>query len=164
MAQRLPTQAPSRPVRPPFVAIGNRSSRPPEINLIDHQIHLRNGSTSALDLTAQRIQYAKTQTILNPMERIEELIREMGQLRQEIQFYRECYSVLHRLRETAYDVYQQLFLQYYYEPHPDQLHQLTIQLHRGLEDSVKREAQAERRWKEFWGIDCNQEDLEGELI
>jgi hypothetical protein len=139
-------------------------SKPPEINVIDHQIHCQNGLTSVLEFTAQRLRYGKMQTAPDLMARIEELTKEMGYLRQEIQFYRECFSILHRLRETAYDVYQQLFLACYFGQRPDQLQQLTAQLHSGLEDSVKREAKAEKCWKDFWGIECNQQELEGELI
>ena len=88
----------------------------------------------------------------------------MGYLRQEIKFYRECFEVLQRLRETAYDVYQQLFLASYFPPSEERLHQLTVQLHRGLEDSMRREVAAEREWKSFWGLDMDVEAMRGELI
>lgn len=46
------------------------------------------------------------------------------------------------LHKNSYDVYQQLFLVYHFEHVPDEL-QLTIQLPRGLEDSIQRDAKAE---------------------
>jgi hypothetical protein len=109
----MPSQAPPRPPRPTVVNIGRRAtSMPPEINAIDYEIHRQNGSTTALDFTAQRLQYSKMQTAPDLLSRVEELTKEMGRLRQEILFYRECFSILNQLRETAYDVYQQLFLSY----------------------------------------------------
>jgi hypothetical protein len=161
----MPSQAPPRPTRPTVVNIGRRAaSKPPEINAIDYQIHRQNGSTTALEFTAQRLQYSKMQTAPDLLSRVEELTKEMGRLRQEILFYRECFSILNQLRETAYDVYQQLFLSYYFDQNQDQLHRLTVQLHRGLENAMKRQAKAEKSWKDFWGIKWDQEELEGELI
>ncbi len=92
------------------------------------------------------------------------MTREMGHLRQEIHFYRQCFEVLQRLRENSYDVYQQLFLTSYFPPSLDRLQELTAQLHRGLEDSVQREVRAEKEWKAFWGVEYNEEESNGELI
>jgi hypothetical protein len=106
----IPSQAPPRPTRPNFVDLGCRAaSKPPEINLIDHQIYCQNGSTTALDLTASRLKYSKMQTALNLLSRVEELAKEMGRLRQEILFYWKYFTIFHQPQERAYDVYQQLF-------------------------------------------------------
>ena len=118
----------------------------------------------ALELTPQRLQSSKYEPVADARTRIEDLTREMGHLRQEIKFYRECFEVLQRLRETAYDVYQQLFLASYFPTTEERMHQLTIQLHRGLEDSMRREVEAEREWKSFWGIAMDTEEMNGELI
>lgn len=146
----MPSQAPSRPTRPTVVNIGRRTvSRPQEINSIDYQINLQNGSTTALKFTAQRLQYSKMEAAPDLLSRVKELTKEMGRLRQEILFYRNCFSNLQQLRETAYDVYQQLFLTCYFDQNPDQLHRLTVQLHSGLENSMKRQTKAEKSWKDF---------------
>jgi hypothetical protein len=98
------------------------------------------------------------------MTRIEELTKENGHLRQEIQFYRQCFEVLQRLRETSYNVYQQLFFAASTTPSADHLQELIVQLHHGLEDSVKREIKAEKEWKAFWGIKFSFEDLAWDLL
>jgi hypothetical protein len=139
-------------------------SNPPEVNKLDHQIGLQNGSTSVLELSPQRVQRGKLNPPLNLSARVEELTRDLGHLRQEIQFYRQCFEILQRLRERAYDVYQQLFLAHYLDHDPKRLDELITHLHHGLEESVRREAKAEKAWMEFWGIDYNEKGREGDLI
>ena len=74
-------QAPPRPTRPTVVDIGRRAaSRPLEINAIDYQIHRQNGSTTALEYTAQRLQYSKLQTAPNLLSRVKDLTKEIGRL------------------------------------------------------------------------------------
>jgi len=141
------------------------SSLPPGVNSLDHSIFRQNGSTSALEFTAHRLQSAKFKPVPDLMTRIEELTKENGHLRQEIQFYRQCFEVLQRLRETSYNVYQQLFfLAASTTLSADRLQELVVQLHRGLEDSVKREIKAEKEWKAFWGIKFSFEDIAWELL
>jgi hypothetical protein len=134
------------------------------VNRLDHQILLQNGSTSVLELSPQRVQLAKQNPPPNLSARVEELTRELGNQRQEIQFYREGFENLQRLRETCYDAYQQLFLANYLDHNFERLNELIVQLHRALEDSVRREVQAEKAWMEFWGIEYNEKEFEGELI
>jgi hypothetical protein len=77
----MPLQAPPQLTRPTVVDIGRRAaSRPLEINGIDYQIHRQNGLTTALEFTAQRLQYSKMQTALNMLSRVEELTKEMRRL------------------------------------------------------------------------------------
>jgi hypothetical protein len=130
----------------------------PKVNRLDHQIALQNGSTSVLELTPQRVQLSKLNPPPNLYARVEELKRQADQLRQEIQFYRESFEILQRLRETACDVYQQLYLAYFL------VNELMVQLHRGLEDSVRREAKAKKIWMDFWGIDFNEKEYEEDLM
>ncbi|KIM93207.1 hypothetical protein OIDMADRAFT_93667, partial [Oidiodendron maius Zn] len=82
--------------------------KPPEVNRLDHQISLQNGSTSVLEFSPSRVQLAKLAPRPTPSARVEELTRELGQMRQEIQFYRQCFEILQRLRDKSYGVYQQI--------------------------------------------------------
>lgn len=149
-----------KPTAPPIPP----RTKPPEVNRLDHLIRLQNGSTSVLEFSPQRVQLAKQNHPPNLSARVEELTRQLGQLRQEILFYRQCFENLQRLRETCYDVYQQLYLANYLDHNFDRLNELIIQLHHGLEDSVRREVKAEKAWMEFWGIEYNDKEFEGELI
>lgn len=139
-------------------------AKPLGVNRLDHQIRLRNGSTSALELSQQRIQLAKENPPLNLNARVEELTREVGNQRREIQFYREAFENLQRLRETCYNAYQQLFLANYHDHNFERLNELIVQLHLALEDSIRREVKAEKAWVEFWGGVFNEQELQGELI
>ena len=149
----------------------SRSTRPPpnlgtpSINDLDHQIRLQNGSTSILELLPQRLQLAK-QTLPLPLSiRVEELTKELGHQRQEIQFYRQAFENLQRLRETVYDVSQQLFIAHYLDHDFDRLAEIIAQLRNALEDSKRREFKAKEDWMEFWGIDnVAQEEHRGDLI
>jgi hypothetical protein len=125
----------------------------PSINNLDHQIRLQNGSTSILELSRQRLQLAKQDPPLNLSARVEELTRELGYQRQEIQFYRQAFENLQRFRETVYDLSQQLFLAHYLDHDVGRLEDVIAQLRNALEDSKRREFKARRDWMEFWGID-----------
>jgi predicted RNase H-like nuclease (RuvC/YqgF family) len=136
----------------------------PNINKLDHQIRLQNGSTSILELSPQRLQLAKQNPPLSLSARVEELTRELGHLRQEIQFYRQSFEILQRLRETVYDVSQQLFLAHYLDHDVSRLDDIIAQLRNALEDSKRREFKAEKAWMEFWGIDYIAKEHKGDLI
>ncbi|KAH8674403.1 hypothetical protein BGZ60DRAFT_351967, partial [Tricladium varicosporioides] len=64
---------------------------------LDHQIHLQNGSTSVLELSQQRVQLSKRNPPLSPFARVEELTRELSEIRQETQFYRQSFGNLQKL-------------------------------------------------------------------
>jgi hypothetical protein len=138
-----------------------KSTRPPEVNGYDHQINLVKGSTSVLELTAQRIQSTKTAPAPSMVTRIEELTRESGYLRKELHFYRQCFMILQKFRESTYEVYQQLFLVYYFDPGPESLHNLTNQLHQAVENSMRDQAHAEGEWMQFWGLSGSRNDEHG---
>ena len=38
-----------------------------------------------------------------------------------------------------------------------------LQLHQGLQDSVRREVDAEKAWMDFWEIEYNK-DVDGEML
>jgi hypothetical protein len=144
-------------------AILTHSGRP-SINKLDHQIRLHNGSTSILELSPQRLQLAKQNPPVSLSARVEELTRELGHLRQEIQFYRQGFENLQRLRETVYDVSQQLFLAHYLDHDVSRLDDIIAQLRNALEDSKGREFKAKKAWMEFWGIDYIAQEHRGDLI
>lgn len=150
-----------KPTAPPN---SSRAGGPPPVNRLDHQIGLHNGSTSVFELTPQQVQLSKLNPPANLLARVEELTRQLGQLRSEMQFYRETFDILQRLRETICDVYQQLYLAHYLDHNLDRMNELMLQLHRGLEDSVRREAKAKKNWMEFWGIDFNEKEYEENLM
>lgn len=134
----------------------------PNVNRLDHQIHLQNGTTSVTELSQQRLQQAKHTPPTSLFAKVEELTKELGRLRQEIHFYRQCFEILQRLRETTYDVYQQFFLAHYLGTDSDRMNEIITQLHHGLEDSMRREIEAEKVWMEFWGVKSHK--LAGEWI
>lgn len=139
----------------------NGLSRPPEVNSLDHAIACQHGSTSVLDLSSRRLQPLKSEPKLDLMTRVEQLTKETGYLRQEIKFYRQCFGDSQHLRESSFDVYQQLFLASGSSLPPEHLRNLVVQLHDALEKSVRMEVKAEREWKEFWGLKYGFDELRG---
>ena len=85
----------------------------PEVNRLDHQIGLRDGSTSVLELSRKRVQLTKLSPPVSLSTRIKQLTRELGYQHQEIQFYWQCFEILQKLHEESYGVYQELFLVLY---------------------------------------------------
>ena len=128
------------------------------MNQLDHQIGIQNGLTSVLEFSPQRLQVAKLSPAPDLATRIEELTREAGQLRYEIQFYRQCFEILQQLRTKSYEVYQQIFLAHYLDHDADRLNEIMTELHRALEQSVRLEAAAKRTWMYFWGIDLKADE------
>lgn len=79
-----------------------------EINSIDHRIALAGGQTVATERLPQNIQHAKASP--NPMQRIAELSRENGRLRQEVCHAREqaqAYLTLHHKALEALQLLQE---------------------------------------------------------
>ncbi|KAL5345185.1 hypothetical protein ACLOAV_008257 [Pseudogymnoascus australis] len=151
----LPQQLnlPVRPSRPLWLTSIPPRSRPAEVNRLDHQIQRHNGSTTVVELSRQRLQLAKHKPIINLHARVEELTKELCNVRHEVQFYRQCFEILQKLRETTYSVYEQLlFFSHCHESDSERLKELVAQLHHSLEESMRREVDAEKLWMEFWGI------------
>ncbi|KFY17994.1 hypothetical protein V492_00244 [Pseudogymnoascus sp. VKM F-4246] len=151
----LPQQLilPVRPSRPLWLTSIPPRSRPAEVNRLDYQIQRHNGSTTVVELSRQRLQLAKHKPIINLHVRVEELTKELCNVRHEVQFYRQCFEILQKLRETTYNVYEQLlFVSHCHDPDSERLKELIAQLHHSLEESMRREVDAEKLWMEFWGI------------
>lgn len=108
----------------------------------------QSGSTSALEYTTHQHQAAKRE----PDPDMVTLTREMGYLRQEISFYRQCHAILQLVREKSYDVYQQLLLESFFLPqNPEHLQEITIQLHHALEDFFATRGRGEEAVDGFLG-------------
>jgi hypothetical protein len=88
---------------------------------------------------------------------MEQLTRELGHQRQEIQFYRQCFEILQKLREESYGVYQEQFLALHLGQ-ADGMEEPLDRLHRALEASVRAEVGAKQAWMEYWGIDEEADD------
>ena len=129
----------------------------PEVNRLDHQIALHNGSTSILELSRERVRLTKMSSSASLSTRIEQLTRELGHQRQEIQFYRQCFEILQKLREDSYGAYQELFLALHLGE-ADGMEGPLDRLHKALETSVRAEAGAKRAWLGYWGIDEEADD------
>lgn len=138
-----------------------RDFKPPKANTLDVQIGLQNGSTSVLEFSPSRVQLAKHAPRPAPSVRIIELTRELGHMRQEIQFYRQCFDILQRLRGKSYNVYQQIFQEHCLDPSSSRLRELMAQLHDTLEESVRHEAAAKEAWVGFWGVKSTETEREG---
>src|SRR5947209_8269055 len=89
------------------------TSKAPEVSHLDHRIGLGGGSTIALEATTQCMQSTKGKPPANLRVRIEELTRENGYLRAEIQYYRDCFTFAQHFHERADRICQQLQLAYY---------------------------------------------------
>lgn len=123
----------------------------PEVNRLDHQIALHNGTTAVLELSRQRVQLTKLSPPTSLSTRIEQLTRELGHQRLEIQFYRQCFEVLQILRDESYGVYQELFLALHLD-YATGLERPLDRLREALEASVGAEDSARRAWMDYWGI------------
>lgn len=144
---------PVRPSRPLWLTSIPPRSRPAEVNRLDYQIQRHNGSTTVVELSRQRLQLAKHKPIINLHVRVEELTKELCNVRHEVQFYRQCFEILQTLRETTYNVYERLlFVSHCHDLDSERLKELITQLHHSLEESMRREVDAEKLWMEFWGI------------
>ncbi|KAK6609676.1 hypothetical protein H4I96_03607 [Botrytis cinerea] len=86
------------------------SSIPPDMTPMDHAILQNNGVTTAIELNPRSLQAYKYSPTLNPVQQIEELTRENGRLRHEIDFLRQCSKIDYEFRDTVYRIYQQVYL------------------------------------------------------
>ena len=139
------------------------TSKPPEINHIEHQIHLGKGTTSALEMTNQRLQESKSIAKPDSKAQIEELTRHNGHLRCEIDFYRHCFEVLQKLRSDSCNIYERLFLLDYFKPDTE-LQELVQMLRDVLERSSNAQTAAEHNWLRFWGLSPEQGNTEYDVL
>lgn len=72
------------PQRPKLQVRTSNRNAPPRPTPIDMKIAHYGGSTVALEATRGRLRQSKQMPIANPLQRIEELLKENAQLRQEV--------------------------------------------------------------------------------
>ncbi len=109
--------------------------RPVEITPLDHTIERHNGTTSNLDCLPHRLRISKQQTAVSPMQRIHELTRENGYLREELAMYKETRGALRDLQEKS-----------------KKAHQI---LNDALQDVSRKIARSERRLLDYWGVNID---------
>jgi hypothetical protein len=127
---------------------------PPELNLLDHRVKLRNGSTVILEMTPQRLQQAKGDGgRANLRETVEYLTKENSSLRLEIVYYRACFEAALYFRDKVYDSSQQLILLHFFEPQVDPRgngHKQGLELGEAVDVFAREMSEAEKSWMSFW--------------
>lgn len=128
---------------------GPRNKQRPEPTITDHRIGLRNGSTTAIEMTTSRLEASKRAPKGTLLKRVEELSKQNGHLCQEVKFFRSIWGPAHALNEMAYKIAWQLALDYYHETSVwDSAMELLTQV-----DHFKGAvSEAEDEWLEFWGV------------
>ncbi|KAI9766704.1 MAG: hypothetical protein M1840_006348 [Geoglossum simile] len=139
------------------------TTKPPEVSLLDHRIGLRNGSTIALEATAKRLQSAKISPPADMRARVEELSRENGHLRREVQFYRDCFDLAQHFRHTVSNISQQLQVAYYMDAvnNEDAIefsNGLATDLRHALEHLADDQLGIEKSWLEFWEVEDTEDE------
>jgi hypothetical protein len=120
-------------------APSSRNLRPRDtlnITALDLHIAQHGGTTTSIERLPHRLQQSKRQNILNPNQRIEELVKETGRLREEIAFHVETQRALMALFETAKEAFETL--------------------REGLQVTSERLFNTERSLLEYWGIERGQ--------
>jgi hypothetical protein len=118
--------------------------RPAEVTALDHCIASRGGTTSKIEKLPSQIQVTKYRSPPNRDQRIEELTRENGYLRQELALYEETRDAmvsLHAKTKKAYKL-----------------------LREGLQELSEKVAVSEKSLLKYWGIDLNDEGMEVTVI
>jgi hypothetical protein len=152
------------PETPKFNISSNIALRPlpikhdlPEINSLDHQISLAQGSTIALETTRTRLQSSKSEKRQSVPESRQEKHRQRELQERENRFYRTCYDIFQELSNVAIITSQDLILQSHFEPEVcpagnSRFLRASLKLREALERSRVREARAELEWKRWWNI------------
>lgn len=68
---------------------------------LDHQIAAHGGTTSTIECLPHRLRISKVQRISGPQQRIEELVRDVGHLNQELSYYKDTRKVLMKLFDSV---------------------------------------------------------------
>jgi len=148
--------------------VKQRANKPPEVTLLDHQIGLREGTSIALEATPQRLQMGKSSSPLDDRVRLEDVTRDNGYLRVEIQFYRDCFECAQRFHLEVGNICQQLQVAYYQDvlQAGDSLEycdELCIDLRHAMERYIDDQRKAEKSWLEFFGPPKIGADYDGRL-
>ena len=74
-----------------------RSDKERDVTALDHQISVHGGTTSTIECLPHRLRISKVQRTSGPQQRIEELVRDVGHLHQELSYYKDTRKVLVKL-------------------------------------------------------------------
>ncbi len=77
------------------------SGRPQDVTALDHQISIHGGTTSTIECLPHRLRISKVQRISSPQQRIEELVRDVGHLNQEMSYYKDTRKVFIKLFDAV---------------------------------------------------------------
>ena len=78
-----------------------RSGRAVDVTALDHQIAVHGGTTSTIKCLPHRLRISKGQRTSGPQQRIEELVRDVGHLNQELSYYKDTRKVLMKLFDSV---------------------------------------------------------------
>ena len=106
------------------------ATAPPNITPLDHFISQNGGTTSAIDMLPHQLQRSKVRPTIQ--ERIEELTRENGRLRQELALHNETYTATIALYTKAQEAF-------------------TI-LQDALRNISEKRTMSEKSLLDYWGI------------
>ena len=101
---------------------------------LDNRISQLGGTTSTLECLPQRLRIAKSSRRVSPQQRIEELIRENGHLRQELAYHKDTRVACLKFFEAT--------------RHAQQL------LHNAIAEMSRKAAISEQRFENYWRSQC----------
>lgn len=78
-----------------------RSGRAGDVTPLDHQIAAHGGTTSTIECLPHRLRVSKVQRTSGPQQRIEELVRDVGHLNQELSYYKDTRKVFMKLYNSV---------------------------------------------------------------
>lgn len=78
-----------------------RSGRAGDVTALDHRIAVYGGTTSTVECLPHRLRITKVQQTSDPQQRIEELVRDVGHLNQELSYYKDTRKVLMKLFDSV---------------------------------------------------------------
>ena len=78
-----------------------RSGPAVDVTAPDHQIAVHGGTTSTIECLPHRLRISKGQRTSGPQQRIEELVRDVGHLNQELSYYKDTRKVLMKLFDSV---------------------------------------------------------------
>lgn len=78
-----------------------RSGRAGDVTALDHQIAVHGGTTSTIECLPHRLRISKAQQTSGPQQRIEELVRDIGNLNQELSYYKDTRKVFMKLFDSV---------------------------------------------------------------
>lgn len=96
------TRPPSRPRERP------RLGRAEDVTILDHHIAVHGDTTSSLKCLPHRLRISKVQQTSDPQQRIEELIRNVEHLNQELSYYKDTRKVFMKLFNSIKASYKTL--------------------------------------------------------